>query len=436
MADPARVQDLSLEIFARVRDGWRFASEIVAEIFRREADLGDEERARIVTVTRDLTRHARRLDFLIAEAGGRDALSSPRRADLARYYALEIGAGRMPWERAARTIPRVDWRALADPEALYLRVESDRRRFALRHSLPDWLGESLQDEYPGEADDLARALNEAPPRTLRANVLKVTLDGLRAALAAEGIASTPGRWAPTALRIEAFANLFRTRAFQDGLFEVQDEASQVALLAIAPPPRSFVADVCAGTGGKSLGIAAALAGKGSVLALDAATTKIDELRRRARRAGAHQVQALAVAPGAWTGEVAARVAGADRILIDAPCSGTGALRRNPEAKWVVTPEDIAHLRQVQLELVARAAALLKPAARLIYATCSILRSENEDQIVRILAAHPELEPVRLVEILGAALALPITDPTGTYLKLLPHRHGTDGFFAAVLRRRR
>jgi 16S rRNA (cytosine967-C5)-methyltransferase len=195
-----------------------------------------------------------------------------------------------------------------------------------------------------------------------------------------------------------------------------------------------VVDYCAGAGGKTLALAAAMANKGRIIACDVHAGKIAELRKRARRNRVTTVQAIDLA-GGWPAQLAALEGKADRVLVDAPCTGIGALRRNPEARWRLAPADLARLPREQLAIAEQALRLVAPGGRLVYATCTLLRAENQAIIDALLARHRDLEPVMAKEVWGKERAAALTDPTGTHLMLRPDRHGTDGFFAAVLRRR-
>jgi 16S rRNA (cytosine967-C5)-methyltransferase len=197
-----------------------------------------------------------------------------------------------------------------------------------------------------------------------------------------------------------------------------------------------VLDLCAGAGGKSLALAALLDNHGSIVATDIESDKLRDLKQRARRAGAHNVRPIRIAKDDWPEDVAEFARGADRILCDVPCSGLGVLRRNTDQRWRIPQEQLEIISGVQKKLARRAAQALQPGARMVYSTCSVLRAENEDVVEELLKADSGLETVRIAEILGNARALPIADPGGTFLKTWTHRHGTDGFFAAVLRRKR
>jgi 16S rRNA (cytosine967-C5)-methyltransferase len=226
-------------------------------------------------------------------------------------------------------------------------------------------------------------------------------------------------------------NAFGLSAFRDGLFEVLDEGSQLVADLVAPPPGGRVVDACAGAGGKTLALGAALAGKGRVLALDTDGKKLEELRRRARRAGLTNVEARALGDDP-TGVAKLSPGQHDRVLIDAPCSGLGTLRRNPEARWRLTRAAVDSFPARQVALMITYAPLCAVGGRLIYATCAINRDENQGVVERFLAERDDFVAVPAKEIWGRPRAEQLGD--GVTLQLYPQRQDTDGFFAAVLRR--
>ena len=241
--------------------------------------------------------------------------------------------------------------------------------------------------------------------------------------------------AATAVHVRGSPDLFETKAYRDGCFEQQDEASQLAVLLTAPPPRGKVLDLCCGSGGKTLGLAAQLGNRGTVLATDVHQPRVRELRARLPRAGADNVEPLHLDGTPQCERSLAEFAQrADRILIDAPCSGTGSWRRRPQARWNLDPDGLAAMQCTQAELLERAVGWLKPKARLIYATCSLLPDENEKQVQALCERHSGLEIVRVVEVLGGERGRKIADANGAFLRVRPDLHGCDGFFAAVLRR--
>ncbi|MCA3009188.1 MAG: RsmB/NOP family class I SAM-dependent RNA methyltransferase [Phycisphaerales bacterium] len=382
----------------------------------------------------------RRHEFVLGGPRGLAGLPPPRRA-LALVLAVAVATDALLADGAERWFAAVDaplgFARLLRAEAILAETADPQLRFARRHSVPDWFAARVLAAFGERAEAVATALAQPALRTLRANLLRVAdRAALAAELAAEGVATQPARHAPTALHVEGDADLFATAAYRRGAFEQQDEASQLVALLTAPPPRGKVLDACAGSGGKTLALAAALGNRGVVAAADPHAGRLQALRVRARRAGATNLALHEVGETAWPADVAAFAAAADRILIDAPCSGTGSWRRRPEARWLVDEGSLVQLARAQESLLARAAAALRPGARLVYATCSLLPEENADRVAALLTAQPELELVRSAEILGSAVAAPITGPDGAVLSVRPDLQGCDGFFAAVLRRRR
>jgi 16S rRNA (cytosine967-C5)-methyltransferase len=316
-------------------------------------------------------------------------------------------------------------------------IASERKavtRIALGASLPDWLAEAFARDWGDEAEALAKALNERAPMTVRANLLKTTRDELAAALANEKLDTSPGKWCATALHVDTRTNLFGLAAFKEGRMEAQDEGSQLLAELVQPRGAKIVVDLCAGAGGKTLALAALLGNRGRLYASDIDASKLEELRRRARRAGVsnHQAAQLpADSPGGrweWPAPFAAIVGKADRVLVDAPCSGVGSFRRNPEARWRLAADDLPRFAARQRMLIDRAAELTAPGGLIIYGTCTVLRVENDDVVDAALAARQDLE---LVPPPDAAYA----SRDGRFFQVTPHRHGTDGFFGAVLRKR-
>ncbi|HWM84902.1 MAG TPA: RsmB/NOP family class I SAM-dependent RNA methyltransferase [Kofleriaceae bacterium] len=424
-----------LDLWQRTRIDWGFASERLADGFRRERGLRSDERRFAAETLYGMIRHLRRVDEALAAGGLRPGGPAPDRERLIAYLVLEAG---LPPEDAARHARGIDWQRVAGIDAELARERDPVRRIARAHSLPDWLAQTLVAERGADtAAELAAALNQRAPMTVRANLLAGDADELVAQLTREGVASHRGQLAQAAVLVDGRTNLFAQGGFRSGKFEAQDEASQLVAELVAPPPRSRAVDYCAGAGGKSLALAAMLGNRGRVVACDVDRRKLAELRRRARRAGATNIQTIEL-----TGLEAApppplvRIEGAcERVLVDAPCSGIGALRRNPEARWRLVAADLERMPVLQLAIARRALELVAPGGRLVYATCTMLRAENQGVVERLMSERSDLEVVPIKDVWGSARAASITDPSGAYLELLPHVHGTDGFFAAVLRRR-
>ena len=300
---------------------------------------------------------------------------------------------------------------------------------AVRLEIPDWLLSRLQARFgPALAREMA-ALDGPAPLDLRVNTLKATREDARAALAAEGWKAEPTPFSPWGLRIQGRRPVTAGPAFQSGLVEIQDEGSQLVAVLADVRPGMRVADWCAGAGGKTLALAGAMQNRGQLLACDVSAARLDGAVRRLRRAGVHNVERhLVVAGDKW----AKRRAGSfDRVLVDAPCTGTGTWRRNPDARLRLRESDLRELLPKQASILDVAQGLVRKAGRLVYATCSLLPEENEAQVTAFLARHPGFSLVPAER--AAALAPGLRGDDG-FLSLTPAQHGTDGFFAAVMER--
>jgi 16S rRNA (cytosine967-C5)-methyltransferase len=437
--DERALQALVIELRETSLRSGRRLRDVLGEVLPQR-ELGAADRRLAARRCYRVLQQERRLDFALEGAiRGRGPGRSPplEMREAARYVAALLLDDEIDVGEAGRRLPRVDWSFVAGIDARIARARDADTRFGLTWSMPDWLATRFRTEFGDEAAALAASLNEEPPLTLRANLLKVeSREALARALADEGVPTRPTAFAPHGLVALGAITLFSSRAFQGGAFEQQDEASQLGCLVVAPPPRGRVLDACAGAGGKTLALAAALANQGEVLAIDPNERRLASLVERRRRAGTANVRSLAVAEDAWPDAVTSFARNADRILLDVPCSGIGSWRRRPDARWSLRPSSLENLQATQAMLLDRALACLAPGARLVYSTCTLFADENERQVDRVLARDATLELVRVAEILGSTAAAPITDASGTVLRLLPHRHATDGFFAAVIRRRR
>jgi 16S rRNA (cytosine967-C5)-methyltransferase len=426
------LRTLLLDLWTRTRIDWTFASGSLSAAFREHRELGSGERRFVAETLYGMIRHLRRIDEALRAGGVRE---SGVRDDLRLIAYLVLEAGLTP-DEVFEFAPTVDWRAVQTIDDTLRNERDAARRIARLHSFPDWLATRLVADLGEDAEAFCHGVNARAPMTIRVNTLKTDRDALAAELAAAGLETEPGRFAPHALTVTTRTNLFSIGAFKAGAFEAQDEGSQLIADLVAPPPRGLVVDFCAGAGGKTLALAAALENKGRVVACDVASNKLNELRRRARRAGATNVQAVLLDGESWPKPLAKLERQAARVLVDAPCSGLGALRRNPEARWRLTEVDVERLPETQHDIIEKALALVAPGGRLIYATCTVLDVENRNVVERILQEHSDLELVTAREVWGRERGDAITDPSGTFLQVYPHRHGTDGFFAAVLRRRK
>jgi 16S rRNA (cytosine967-C5)-methyltransferase len=305
----------------------------------------------------------------------------------------------------------------------------------VRLNVQEWVAPHLQEAYGDAWGREIAALETAPPVDLRVNRLKATVAEAQAALAREGIETEPMRYALHGLRLKRRLSVVAGEAFQNGLVEVQDEGSQLVAGLVDARPGMQVADYCAGAGGKTLAIAAGMNNKGRVVAMDVLESRLDRSAQRLRRAGAHNVERRAL-DGDNRKWLKRQAAAFDRVLVDAPCTGTGTWRRNPDGRWTLRPEDLAELTVKQAAILDAAARLVKPGGGLVYATCSVLPAENERQIEAFLDRHPEFAAVPVSDVWRDAMGVePPSEIGGPYLRLSPLRHGTDGFFAATLLRK-
>jgi 16S rRNA (cytosine967-C5)-methyltransferase len=299
---------------------------------------------------------------------------------------------------------------------------------AMQADLPDWLWESLVTQYgEEEALTIARSMHQPASLDLRVNVVKATRDDVIAKFASEKTEVEVTPYSPHGLRMAQKMTISRHPLFTDGKIEVQDEGSQLLAQLVAPRRGEMVADFCAGAGGKSLAMGALMRNSGRIYAFDVSEKRLQNLGTRLKRSGLSNLHSQLIT--SEQDPKLKRLNGKfDRVLVDAPCSGLGTLRRNPDLKWRQTPQDIIELTAKQTAILTRAAKLVKAGGRLVYATCSLLQAENEQIADAFLAAHPEYKLVKANEILAQQQ---IALDTGKYLKLLPHVHQTDGFFAAV-----
>ncbi|HVA98122.1 MAG TPA: RsmB/NOP family class I SAM-dependent RNA methyltransferase [Bacteroidia bacterium] len=300
------------------------------------------------------------------------------------------------------------------PEKVALKAKKYERIRAIRESFPDWLDKLCEKEVGAKWNNLARALNKKPSMFLRVNLLKTTLNDLQKLLAEEQVETFPVTWAPFALELKFSRNVFRTEAFRQGLFEVQDVASQMVADFLDVKPGMRVIDGCAGTGGKTIHLSSFMKNKGRIIALDTKDWKLAELKKRASRAGANIIETKMVESSKTTKRLNAT---ADRVLLDVPCSGLGVLRRNPDSKWKISLEEIERVKKEQREILERYSHMTKIGGKLVYAVCSILPSEGEEQIKNFISKNPSWE------FMGEK-------------RYSPELMNCDGFYMALLERKK
>ena len=393
------------------------ADAVVSRYFRDHHQLGHADRAFVAETVFAVLRRGRSIE---ARCAGR--LSDRARLLVAlavirgwsqRELAPVLKAGEIDWLAAARAMAEEDFPP------------------AVRCDLPDWLYARLEAQFGAdEVLRLAQALNQPAPLDLRVNTLKTNRAALLAQFAAEGIAAVPGSLSPLAIRLRDKPALARHPLFLGGAFEVQDEGSQLLGYLLEPRRGEMVVDFCAGAGGKTLLLGALMKNTGRLYAYDVSDKRLARLKPRLARSGLSNVHPVRIEHERDTR--IKRLAGkVDRVLVDAPCSGLGTLRRNPDLKWRQGEDSVAELAVKQASILDAAARLVRPGGRVVYATCSLLTAENEAVVDAFLAGHADFTLAPAAQVLarhGVVLE-------GDTLRLLPHRHPTDGFFAAVLDRK-
>lgn len=394
----------------------------LSEFFRTNRDLGTKERAFVAESVYGVLRRLRYLSFVTAnEENDPDDARKLIIAWMLRIQGMSIqklepmlNEQQLEW---AHTIKA------KSTENMPLAVQADVR---------DWLWEKLVAQYgETEALTIARSMHESATLDIRVNTIKGTRDEIMAKMVAENTAGeaniTKTPYSPIGLRMPLRLNISRHVLFTEGNIEVQDEGSQLLAHLVAPKRGMMIADFCAGAGGKTLAIGALMRNTGRLYAFDVSEKRLFNLGKRLKRSGLSNLNAQSIS--SENDPKLKRLNGKfDRVLVDAPCTGLGTLRRNPDLKWRQTPDDLAQLNMKQTAILARAARLTKVGGRLIYATCSLLKDENEHIAESFLASHTDFKLLNAAEILNQQQ---INLDTGEYLKLLPHLHQTDGFFAAV-----
>ncbi len=395
------------------------ADGLLREFFRDNKNLGPRDRALVADTVYAALRRRRMLEHVTPRA-------TPREIALATLVKLQ-GVGLSQIESALRDGEK-EWLTKLKARDL------DALPLELRADLPDWVIERLRKQM---TDDqllaLARSLQLPAPLDLRVNTLKAPREGVLDRLDHDEIAAQPTRYSPIGVRLRDKPALNKHPMFLDGAVEVQDEGSQILGMLMEPRRGEMVVDFCAGAGGKTLQMGAAMGSSGRLYAFDVSDKRLANLAPRLKRSGLSNVfpQRIASENDPKVKRLRGKI---DRVLVDAPCTGLGTLRRNPDLKFRHSAASIAELTAKQRSILAAAASLVKPGGRLVYGTCSLLAEENEDIVNEFLAAHPEFKRVLVSDVLKRQ-GIDIAE-TGEYLKLQPHVHDTDGFFAAVMERQK
>lgn len=401
----------------------RPADKHMESYFREHRNMGGRDRGFVAEVVYGCLRRRRFLEYVAGEGASPQVLVQIYLLAMQGWSARALIDAGMADVDASTLVTRV--RTL-DKNTLPLSVRTD---------FPDWLLERLLMQL-GETEvvALADALNQPATLDLRVNTLKAGRGSVAQRLADDGFPVELTPYSPLGLRRGERVPLFNTPSFKEGLFEIQDEGSQLVCLLLEARRREMVVDFCAGAGGKTLQIGALMANTGTLYAFDVAQKRLDGLKPRIKRAGLDIVRMVTIAHERDT-RVQRLHGKIDRVLVDAPCTGTGTLRRNPDIKW--RPVNLADINALQQRILTAAAHMVKPGGRLVYVTCSLLKEENDDIVNAFLNQHPDFHSLPTAQILArqqvtCADALITGDEHA--LRLYPHRHGTDGFYAIALER--
>ncbi len=400
------------------------ADAIVSRYFRDNRGLGPRERATLAETVYAVLRKKLLFDHFAPSGSG----PKERRLAILGFY------GPRDFLMSALTDQEKNWLAQCD------QVKADDLMERHRHNLPEWLVQPLKDQLGADFWPLAQSLNQNAGLDLRVNALNDKRADVQKELNKAGIKSTPTPYSPWGLRLQDKPALNKTDAFTRGAIEVQDEGSQLLAMLLDAKRGEMVVDFCAGAGGKTLAIGAAMRSTGRLYAFDTSAHRLDALKPRLARSGLSNVHPAAIAHE--RDDRVKRLAGKiDRVLVDAPCTGLGTLRRNPDLKWRQNMQGVEEMAVKQAAILQSAARLLKSGGRLVYATCSILPQENEAIAQAFADANPDFSVLDAGEILtglkveGAAQLCSGGESGQKYLRLWPHKHQTDGFFAAVWQRK-
>jgi 16S rRNA (cytosine967-C5)-methyltransferase len=390
----------------------------LSRYFRENPKLGGRERGVIAEAVYGLLRN-KSVFTNFAESGVGPMMRRMALLGLVDTVSIESIAGLSPEE--------VEWLTRT------AQIDRNKLPLAMRANMPPWLLDKLiARDGEAAAMEMAEALNQPAPLDLRVNVIKSNREDVMVALAAAPILCEPTPYSPLGLRVIKKPALQNLPLFKDGAIEVQDEGSQLLAQIVGAKRGEMVVDFCAGAGGKTLALGAAMRNTGRLYAFDISEKRLAKLKPRLARSGLSNVHPVMIAHenDAKVKRLAGKI---DRVLVDAPCSGLGTLRRNPDMKWRQTVETVAEMNVKQISILTSASRLVKAGGRLVYGTCSFLNEENEDIVVQFLQANPDFTLVPMNTVLAEQK---IELDTGEYLKMLPQVHHTDGFFAAVLERKR
>ncbi|MDE3106457.1 MAG: RsmB/NOP family class I SAM-dependent RNA methyltransferase [Acidobacteriota bacterium] len=399
------------------------ADAMLRQFFQQER-IGSSERALVAETVFGVLRHRLFLEHACANKSATANQATPRRMALA--YWIRFGGYNLRELEPLLKAKEAEW--LGKVKA----IAADGLPLSIQAELPEWIVDKLRARHSdAEILELGRSMQQPAPLDLRVNTLLANRNEVLQSLQAEGLDAQATPWSPMGIRLKYKPALNKHALFLTGKFEVQDEGSQMLGLLLAPKRNDMVVDFCAGAGGKTLMLGAMMNSQGRLYAWDVSEKRLTNLKPRLKRSGLSNVQPQLIAHE--NDSKVKRLAGKiDRVLVDAPCSGLGTLRRNPDLKFRQSPQSVAELNVKQAAILDSAARLLKQGGRLVYATCSVLHEENQAIVEAFLATHPDFALLPAGDVLRQQH---IELAMGDYLQLNPQQHNTDGFFAAVLERK-
>ncbi len=399
---------------------------VISQYFRSRRYIGSKDKGVISGVVYGMMRRLGEVDYLIDTMKGDKSyrlrvfvyllLEGATKQDIDNICSGDTYAPKILNNEEKKVIKGIDFAAL--------KKAPDHARM----NYPKWMDWHLKQAFGDDLDAVMEAMNQQATTDIRVNTLKSSVDKVQAQMKSEGFEMRRTDYSPLGLRMDERRSVFSTKVFKEGAFEMQDEGSQLIAAICRVAPGMKVTDFCAGAGGKTLALSADMGNKGTLHACDIHERRLKEMPKRLKRAGVNNVQThlLASENDKW---VKRHKETQDVVLVDAPCSGAGTWRRSPDSRWKMTQESLQELTEIQASVLQSAARLVAKGGRLIYATCSVLKEENEQQVEKFLEANPHFQ-LQKIEELDVKANLP--EGVATYLKLNPHHHGTDGFFVASL----
>jgi 16S rRNA (cytosine967-C5)-methyltransferase len=396
--------------------------------FRNRRYIGSKDKGSIAGILYGMMRRLGEVDYMIDSVKG----DKSYRLQILVYLLLE-GASKAEVENfcsgdtyAPKLLNNEEKKVIKALDFGLLKKAPDYAKM----NYPKWMDWHLKQVFGEKLPHIMEAMNKQATTDIRVNTLKSNIENLQESLNSENFEMRQADYSPLCLRMDERRSVFSTKAFKAGAFEMQDEGSQLIAALCDVKPGMKVTDFCAGAGGKTLALSAAMKNKGVIHALDINERRLGEMPKRLKRAGVNNVQTKVIVTenDKW---VKRHKETQDVVLVDAPCTGAGTWRRSPDSRWRITQESLADLTSIQQSVLQNAAKMVKKGGRLVYATCSILKEENEHQVEAFLKANP-LFKVQAVKDLDASFNIP--EGMEDYLRLNPYDHGTDGFFVAILRK--